>query len=160
VPYSCELTYFIDQTDIPVPRASIPHMATPSADGGGSGIDRSKLEEIPQPPQHLFGLLGNISDIELAFPARSFWCWMELYGRIFKLNLNKEVIFIGSQELADVVYDTERFIKVLIQALVELRALIGEGLFTAFIKEENWRIAPRLLVPVSILQSPRSTITG
>ena len=125
-------------------------MTTPSGD---AGIDKSKLDEIPQPPQHLFGLLGNLPDIDLSFPNRTFWQFMELYGPIFKLNLDREVIFVGSQELADEVYDTERFIKVPDIVLIELRALLGDGLFTAFIEEENWWIAHRLLVPVRVPQS-------
>ena len=73
---------------------------------------------------------------------------MDLYGPIFKLNLVKPVIFVGSQELVNEVCDQDRFVKVPTTALEELRALLGDGLFTAYNNEPNWWIAHRLLVPV------------
>lgn len=93
---------------------------------------------------------GNLPDVDSSFPARSTWQLMELYGPIFKLNLDQEQIFIGTQELINEVCDEDHFIKVPGRALVELRALLGDGLFTSYIEEENWWIAHRLLVPVSI----------
>lgn len=116
-------------------------------------IDSSKLEDIPQPPEHLFGLLGNIPDIDPAFPIRSFWNLAELYGPIFKVNIVGPRVFVGTQELVNEIFDEDRFTKVPSRALVEIRALTGDGLFTAYIDEMNWWKAHRLLVPVSCLTS-------
>ena len=86
-------------------------------------------------------MLGNLPDMDLAFPQRTYWHFMELYGPIYQLSLDQKMIYVGSQELAAQVYDDERFIKVPTRALVELRALLGDGLFTSYIEEENWWIA-------------------
>lgn len=119
-------------------------------------IDQSKLQPIPQPPQHLFGLLGNLPDIEAGFPARSFWNLMDLYSPVFKVNLSsgKETVVVGNQQLVNEIFDENRFVKIPNRNLVELRALLGDGLFTAFKEEENWWIAHRLLVPVSTNTQP------
>ena len=63
-------------------------------------IDRMKLEAIPQPPQHLFGILGNLPDIDPAFPARSFWNMSELYGSIFKVNLVGPRVLLEARNLS------------------------------------------------------------
>lgn len=93
-------------------------------------VDSSKLEDIPQPPEHLFCLLGNIPDIDPAFPIRSFWNLAELYGPIFKVNIAGPRVFVGTQELVNEIFDEDRFTKVPSRALVETRALTGDGLFT------------------------------
>ena len=130
--------------------ATLEKQAGSTPDRERKPIDESKLESIPQPPQHMFGLLGNLPDIEAGFQSRSFWHLMDLYGPIYKLNLGtgKDTILVGSQPLANEVFDQERFVKIPTRNLYELRALLGDGLFTAFPEEENWWIAHRLLVPV------------
>ena len=108
------------------------------------------MEEIPQPPQKLFGLLGNLPDVDPSFGARSLWNLMDLYGPIFKLKLGNDKLFVGSQELVNEICDQDKFAKVPNGALVEVRALTGDGLFTAFKEEKNWWKAHRLLIPVSV----------
>lgn len=89
-----------------------------SGDGGPApspstdGIDKSKLEDIPEPPQQYFGILGHIPDIDPSFPIRSFWNMMALYGPIFKVNLGAPRVVVGSQEYVNEVCDQERFKKV------------------------------------------------
>lgn len=75
-------------------------------------IDTTKLEEIPEPPMQYLGLLGHIPDIDTVFPLRTFWSMMELYGPIFKVSLGGPRIIVGNQELANEVYDQDRFKKV------------------------------------------------
>jgi hypothetical protein len=51
-------------------------------------IDRSKLVPIPQPSQHLFGLLGNLPDIEdKSFFFASVWKLQGIYGPLLQLNM-------------------------------------------------------------------------
>ena len=87
---------------------------------------------------------------------------MELYGPIFKLKLGEDRIFIGSQELVNEVCDQDKFAKVPGGVLEEVRALTGDGLFTAFKGEMNWWKAHRLLVPVRLTRQyiPRSIVCG
>lgn len=72
---------------------------------------------------------------------------MDLYGPIFQVNLGGPRIMVGNQELANEVFDQDRFKKIPRGALVEIRALTGDGLFTAFLEEPNWGKAHRLLIP-------------
>ncbi len=116
-------------------------------DGTPNGIDTSKLEAIPSPPEHYFGLMGHLPDIDLSFPIRSYWNMLELYGDIVQVNVGGPRIFVGSQALTNEVMDEDRFKKIPIGALAEVRALTGDGLFTAYLEEPNWGKAHRLLVP-------------
>ncbi|EPE27540.1 Cytochrome P450 [Glarea lozoyensis ATCC 20868] len=103
---------------------------------------------IPQPPTHLFGLLGNIPEMDPSFPARSFWRLNQLYGPIVKLSLKTPTILLSSQEFVNEVCDESRFEKYPGSLLVEVRPLLGDGLFTAFPDEKAWGIAHRTLMPV------------
>ncbi|KAJ5507570.1 cytochrome P450 [Penicillium freii] len=58
-----------------------------------------------------------------SFPSQTVWQMADLYGPIFKLKLAEDFVVVSSQE-----YD--RFKKLLSGALIELRSLIGDGLFT------------------------------
>ncbi|KAI5359387.1 putative Flavoprotein-like superfamily [Septoria linicola] len=107
----------------------------------------TELVEIPQPPQHLFGLLGNIPDIDPGFVFKDIWRLQKMYGPIMKLNLNGDRVFVGSQQLVNEISDPKRFEKIPGGALKEVRALAGDGLFTAYNEEPNWGKAHRMLIP-------------
>lgn len=122
--------------------------------------DNNGCEPIPQPPQHLYGLLGNLPDIDPAFPIKEVWRLAQLYGPIMRLNLNGDHIYVSSRELVNEVCDEKRFHKHIGQVLKEVRALLGDGLFTAFPKEPNWGRAHRMLVPAfgELRQSGRTDL--
>lgn len=109
--------------------------------------DTHGFEPIPQPPEHLYGLLGNIPDIDPSFPTKEIWRLCQIYGPIMKLNLNGPHIYVSNQKLVNEVCDETRFHKQIGLVLQEVRALTGDGLFTAFPKEPNWWKAHRMLVP-------------
>ena len=120
-------------------------MRCPVSDGDGSsassmpnGIDISKMEEIPEPPMHYFGLLGHIPDIDSNFPLRTFWNMMDLYGPIFKMKLGGTRIVIGNQELANEVFDQDRFKKV------------SESRTRTFPVDLTHKLGPRSLLLVNI----------
>lgn len=93
------------------------------------------LQPIPQPPTHLFGLLGNIPDIEITAKSTSYSQLAALYGPIYKLNLiSKEIIILSSHELVNEVFDETRFEKKL-GTLREVRHAAGDGLITALTSE-------------------------
>lgn len=54
---------------------------------------------------------------------------------------------IANHELYDEICDEKRFNKDVGGPLTELRAVIHDGLFSAFPGEHNWEIAHRILVP-------------
>lgn len=109
---------------------------------------RTEVAVLPQPPEHLLGFLGNIPDIEPAFPSRSFWKLAELYGPIFKLKLREEFVVVSDQKHVNEICDENRFEKVVNPVLEEIRALLKDGLFTAYPQEQNWWKAHRILIPV------------
>ncbi|CAE6431371.1 unnamed protein product [Rhizoctonia solani] len=101
---------------------------------------------IPQPPAVPF--LGNVADIDTELPTKSFTLLAKQYGEIFALNLlGKPVVAISSVKLAQEVLDEKRFHKAVGTALVEVRNLVSDGLFTAYHGETNWGVAHRILMP-------------
>lgn len=55
---------------------------------------------------------------------------------------------MSTLELADEVFDEERFTKIVSAGLAEIRNGAHDGLFTAhYPGEENWAVAHRVLVP-------------
>ncbi|KAF7192712.1 Bifunctional cytochrome P450/NADPH--P450 reductase [Pseudocercospora fuligena] len=105
------------------------------------------FENIPQPPEHLFGLLGNLPDMDPSFPFKEIWRLQSIYGEIMKMNLDKPRLYIGTQELVNDLCDQSRFQKDINKVLVEVRALLGDGLFTSFNDEPAWGKAHRMLIP-------------
>ena len=90
---------------------------------------------IPQPPTTWF--LGNIPDIDPSNAATSFWRLADIYGPIFKLSLpGRDVIVCSNYETVNDLFDWKRFEKQVDGPLKELRALSGDGLFTAYMGEK------------------------
>ncbi|KAJ1303507.1 hypothetical protein OPQ81_011693 [Rhizoctonia solani] len=101
---------------------------------------------IPQPPPLPF--IGNVTDIDTELPTQSFALLAKQYGEIYRLDIvGTEVIFISTVKLAQEVLDETRFHKKLGTALMEVRNLVSDGLFTAHHGEPNWGIAHRILMP-------------
>ncbi|KAJ7164230.1 fatty acid hydroxylase [Mycena filopes] len=101
---------------------------------------------IPQPPA--IPVIGNITSIEKDVPLRSFQLLAKTYGEIYQLDmLGRKVIAVSSYALANEVSDESRFQKRVGGGLLEVRNLVGDGLFTAHAHEPNWGIAHRLLMP-------------
>ncbi|KKA18357.1 Fatty acid hydroxylase [Rasamsonia emersonii CBS 393.64] len=71
------------------------------------------------------------------------------YGPIYRLvTFGKSRVLISSHDLADEVFNEERFRKAVFGGLREIRNGVHDGLFTAdYPGEENWAIAHRILVP-------------
>ena len=120
---------------------------------------------IPQVPPRYYGLAGNLPDLDPTFMARSIWRLADLYGPIFQLDLvNRKMVVVSSYELLKDVMDDDKFEKVVAGGLKEVRAIIKDGLFTAYgdeivcpsrisrisanIEPQNWALAHRILMPV------------
>lgn len=107
---------------------------------------------IPQPPPTM--LLGNFPDMVPGNPAGGMQRLAELYGPIYQLALDRRTLVVSNQELIHELSDQNRFHKDISRTLMEIRALTGDGLFTASHedtllqkKEPNWWKAHRLLIP-------------
>lgn len=86
---------------------------------------------IPQPTPSF--LLGNLRDIDPTDAPGSFNRLSEIYGEIFQLDLaGRKTIVCSSYDTINDLCDAARFEKPVSGALEEVRALTGDGLFTAY----------------------------
>lgn len=72
---------------------------------------------------------------------------MVVKGRIFRLRLADDTIFIGSQEYVNQVCDESKFEKAIQGSLLGAKDGMGDGLFTAYSNDPQWHIAHRILIP-------------
>ncbi|OCL14690.1 bifunctional P-450/NADPH-P450 reductase [Glonium stellatum] len=106
----------------------------------------TKEEEIPHPPGHYF--IGNLADIDSTSNVQSYWQLADIYGDIYRLDLpGRTAVVCSSYELVNELCDPDRFEKAVMGPLKETRALLKDGLFTAYPGEHNWYIAHRTLMP-------------
>jgi hypothetical protein len=113
-------------------------------------IDHSNLLPIPSPPhQHYFGLVGHLADLDRVLPVSTYWQLMDKYAPIFQMDLGMTHprVFVGSRELVNEMADDSRFIKFTHRLHQEMRAVFGDGLFSAESTSKAWKKAHRLLVP-------------
>lgn len=101
---------------------------------------------IPQPQERF--LVGNLNEVDSTFPLGSFLRLHKLYGDIYCLNMaGKRVIIVSSQELVNYVCDQSKFEKAISRIIEEVRSVAGDGLFTAYTSEPNWKLAHNILAP-------------
>ena len=110
-------------------------------------MSKQTLETIPQPP--VWPVIGNIPTMlgseglldRLAELARE-------YGPIYQLTLpGRQPVILSNYELVNEVCEEARFRKKLSQPLQTIREFAGDGLFTAYNDEPNWRKAHHILLP-------------
>lgn len=104
------------------------------------------MEAVPSPPQHLF--LGHLP-LLLKGPGviQAFMAIAREWGEIVDLNLRRRVLLVSGANLVAEVCDEKRFDKAVGAPLEELRAVVGDALFTAYPDEPNWTIAHEVLIP-------------
>lgn len=102
--------------------------------------------QIPQP--NPLPIVGNALNIDADAPVQSMMKLAAEYGPIFRLTFPKQQIhLVSSHALVRELCDEARFEKHLHGPLREIRALAGDGLFTAETKEPSWGKAHRILMP-------------
>ncbi|GGX23650.1 bifunctional cytochrome P450/NADPH--P450 reductase [Streptomyces noursei] len=78
-------------------------------------------------------------------------------GPVYKVRLfGTEMVIVGGLDLVAELADESRFRKNVHNELVEVRKIAGDGLFTAFHHEPNWRKAHDILMPAFSLGAMRS----
>ncbi len=103
-------------------------------------------DPVPQPP--LKPIIGNLAEVMGGTPVQSLMGLARTYGEFFKLTIfDHDVHVASSQELVNELCDETRFSKRVQGALQQIRAVAGDGLFTAHSNEPNWAKAHRLLMP-------------
>lgn len=104
-------------------------------------------QSLPQRP----GRRRFFGDVRGLAPSRALQTileWSRDLPPLFEVQVfRQKFVFAASAELGAELCDEKRFVKALPPALVALREFAGDGLFTAYSSEPNWRTAHDLLVP-------------
>jgi cytochrome P450/NADPH-cytochrome P450 reductase len=106
----------------------------------------SGSQPIPEPKS--LPILGHVTSINPDAPVQSLMRLAKDLGPIYRLEtFGREIIIVSNQQLTAELCDESRFRKALHPPLRELRAVVKDGLFTAYDEEPNWGKAHRLLMP-------------
>ncbi len=102
--------------------------------------------KLPHPPRRFF--TGNLHQIAGENTIEKMIKLATEYGSIFEVKiLNIKLIFVTDLELAKELLNDEKFPKVIDGPIKELRRIAGDGLFTAYTEEANWKKAHHVLTP-------------
>jgi cytochrome P450/NADPH-cytochrome P450 reductase len=106
----------------------------------------AKKLPIPQPPK--IPIIGNLRQVDFDAPVQSFIRLAQRYGELYRLSFfGTDLLLASTHELVQELCDESRFRKVVPPALVELRVMVGNALFTAETDDPVWGQAHRILMP-------------
>jgi unspecific monooxygenase len=104
-------------------------------------------QDFPHPPGRK-RFVGDIAGLDPRSALQSIMARGQGLGPIFEAQVfRQKFVFVAGAELCAELCDESRFVKALPPALVALRDFAGDGLFTAYNDEGNWRLAHDLLMP-------------
>ncbi|MGI9206879.1 MAG: cytochrome P450, partial [Rhodococcus sp. (in: high G+C Gram-positive bacteria)] len=102
---------------------------------------------VPRPRWRL-PILGDLLSIDVAKPVQREMRMAQELGGIFERKIFRHrLIVVSGADLVREVNDEEKWAKFLGEPLRKLRVIAGDGLFTAFNSEPNWRKAHNILGP-------------
>src|SRR6202790_4138462 len=105
----------------------------------------NRLSPIPQPPTK--PVVGNMLSLDSTAPVQNLARLARELGPIFWLDMmGAPLVFVSGHDLVDELSDEKRFDKVVRGPLRRVRAIAGDGLFTADISEPNWSKAHNILL--------------
>jgi cytochrome P450 / NADPH-cytochrome P450 reductase len=106
---------------------------------------KNRLAPIPQPPTK--PVVGNMLSLDSSAPVQNLTRLAKELGPIFWLDMMGAPIVVASgHDLVDELSDEKRFDKVVRGSLRRVRAIGGDGLFTADTSEPNWSKAHNILL--------------
>jgi len=107
---------------------------------------QTTYETIPQPRP--YPVVGNLFDLRPPNPVQALMGLARQFGPIYRMQLpDRRFVVLSSQALVNEVCDETRFHKNLSPSLRNVRAFGGDGLFTSWTHEPNWRKAHNILLP-------------
>ncbi|GDY33070.1 cytochrome P450 [Gandjariella thermophila] len=110
---------------------------------------------IPHPPRRV-PLLGDVRGVSPRTPVQDAIRLGHDLGPIFRRKfLRREIVFVTGAELVGELADESRFAKHVGLGVENLRMIGGDGLFTAYNWEPNWRRAHDILQPAFSLAAMR-----
>jgi cytochrome P450/NADPH-cytochrome P450 reductase len=105
----------------------------------------NKLSPIPHPPKK--PVVGNMLSLDQAAPAQHLARLVKELGPIFWLDMmGAPLVIVAGHDLVDELSDEKRFDKTVRGALRRVRAVGGDGLFTADTTAPNWSKAHNILL--------------
>ncbi len=106
---------------------------------------KNRLSPIPQAPAK--PVVGNILSLDSTAPAQSLVRLAKKLGPIFWLDMmGAPFVVVSGHDLVDELSDEKRFGKLVRGPLRRVRAIGGDGLFTADTTEPNWSKAHNILL--------------
>jgi cytochrome P450 / NADPH-cytochrome P450 reductase len=105
----------------------------------------NRLAPIPQPPTK--PVVGNMLSLDSTAPVQNLARLARELGPIFWLDMmGAPIVFVAGHDLVDELSDEKRFDKAVRGPLRRVRAIGGDGLFTADTDEPNWSKAHNILL--------------
>ncbi|QIG98505.1 MULTISPECIES: bifunctional cytochrome P450/NADPH--P450 reductase [unclassified Bradyrhizobium] len=105
----------------------------------------NRLSPIPHPPTK--PVVGNMLSLDSTAPVQHLVKLSKELGPIFWLDMmGSPIVIVSGHDLVDELSDEKRFDKAVRGSLRRVRAVGGDGLFTADTKEPNWSKAHNILM--------------
>ncbi|OKO71106.1 cytochrome P450 [Bradyrhizobium sp. NAS96.2] len=105
----------------------------------------NRLSPIPHPPTK--PVVGNMLSLDSTAPVQHLVKLSKELGPIFWLDMmGAPLVVVSGHDLVDELSDEKRFDKAVRGSLRRVRAVGGDGLFTADTKEPNWSKAHNILM--------------
>ncbi len=106
----------------------------------------NKLSPIPHPPKK--PVVGNMLSLDSTAPVQHLTRMVKELGPIFWLDMmGAPLVIVAGHDLVNELSDEKRFDKAVRGSLRRVRAVGGDGLFTADTNEPNWGKAHNILLP-------------
>ncbi|HEV7974884.1 cytochrome P450 [Amycolatopsis sp.] len=110
---------------------------------------------IPHPPRRV-PFLGDVLGVNPRTPVRDTVRLGRELGPIFTRKvMGTEIVFVSDAAMVAQLNDETKFTKHVGLGVANLRAIAGDGLFTAHTSEPNWRLAHDILQPAFTLEAMR-----
>jgi len=107
---------------------------------------KNRLSPIPRPPTK--PVVGNMLSLDSSAPVQNLTRLAKELGPIFWLDMmGAPIVIVSGHDLVDELSDEKRFDKAVRGPLRRVRAIAGDGLFTADTTEPNWSKAHNILMP-------------
>ena len=105
----------------------------------------NKLDPIPHPPTK--PVVGNMLSLDPNAPIQHMMRLAKELGPIYWLDMmGAPLVVVSGADLVDEISDEKRFDKSVRGSLRRVRAVGGDGLFTAHTNEPNWSKAHNILM--------------
>jgi cytochrome P450 len=104
-------------------------------------------QSLPHPERRR-PVLGDVGGVDRDHPVQDIVRRGDRLGPLFEMRVfSQRFVFVGGARLAAEMCDESLFHKGHSPAVESLRAFAGDGLFTAYNHEPNWRLAHDILMP-------------